>query len=84
MHRAGLFCDAGPVTEKAWAIRAGLGWRGRNSLVINKEIGSFIFLGEIVTSAEFLYEDASARDRCGTVTSVSKHAPRVPSAMTGQ
>lgn len=45
------FCDAGPVTEKTWAIRAGLGWRGKHSLVINKDIGSFFFLGEIVTSA---------------------------------
>ncbi|MHC1730577.1 MAG: tRNA epoxyqueuosine(34) reductase QueG [Bacteroidales bacterium] len=59
------FCDAGPVTEKAWAIRAGLGWRGKHSLVINKEIGSFFFLGEIVTTAELLYDNASSRDRCG-------------------
>jgi epoxyqueuosine reductase len=59
------FCDAGPVVEKGWAIRAGLGWRGRNSLVINKEIGSFFFLGVIITTAELLYDNASARDRCG-------------------
>ena len=63
-----VFCDAGPVTEKAWAIRAGLGWRGKHSLVLNKDIGSFFFLGEIVTTAEFLYDDASARDRCGDCT----------------
>jgi len=62
------FCDAGPVTEKAWAIRAGLGWRGQHSLVINRDIGSFFFLGEIVTTAEFQYDDASARDRCGECT----------------
>jgi epoxyqueuosine reductase len=61
-----VFCDSAPVTEKVWAIRAGLGWRGRNSLVINKDIGSFIFLGEIVTTAEFIYDNASARDRCGS------------------
>lgn len=60
-----VFCDAGPVTEKAWAIRAGLGWRGRHSMVINKDIGSWFFIGEIVTTAEFLYDDTSARDRCG-------------------
>ena len=63
-----VFCDAGPVTEKAWAIRAGLGWRGKHSLVINKDIGSFFFLGEIVTTAEFLYDYTSARDRCGDCT----------------
>ena len=62
------FCDAGPVTEKTWAIRAGLGWRGKHSLVINKDIGSFFFLGEIVTTAELLYDNASARDRCGDCT----------------
>jgi epoxyqueuosine reductase len=59
------FCDSAPVTEKAWAVRAGLGWRGRHSMIINKDIGSFFFLGEIVTTAEFLYENASSRDRCG-------------------
>ena len=62
------FCDAGPVTEKTWAIRAGLGWRGKHSLVINKDIGSFFFLGEIVTSAEFIYDNATSRDRCGDCT----------------
>ena len=63
-----VFCDAGPVTEKTWAIRAGLGWRGKHSLVINKDIGSFFFLGEIVTSAEFIYDNATSRDRCGDCT----------------
>ncbi|MDX9729347.1 MAG: tRNA epoxyqueuosine(34) reductase QueG [Bacteroidales bacterium] len=63
-----VFCDAGPVTEKAWAIRAGLGWRGKHSLVLNKDIGSFFLLGEIVTTAEFICDDASARDRCGDCT----------------
>jgi epoxyqueuosine reductase len=63
-----VFCDAGPVPEKPWAIRAGLGWRGKHSLVINKDIGSFFFLGEIVTTAEFVYDNASARDRCGDCT----------------
>jgi epoxyqueuosine reductase len=63
-----VFCDAGPVTEKAWAIRAGLGWRGKHSLVINRDIGSFFFLGEIVTTTEFIYDNASARDRCSDCT----------------
>jgi epoxyqueuosine reductase len=63
-----VFSDAGPVTEKVWAIRAGLGWRGKHSLVINKDIGSFFFLGEIVTTAEFIYDNATSRDRCGDCT----------------
>ncbi len=49
-------------------MRAGLGWRGRHSMVINKDIGSYFFIGEIVTTAEFLYDDTSARDRCGECT----------------
>lgn len=69
------FCDAGPLTEKAWAIRAGLGWRGKNSLVINKDLGSFIFLGEIVTTAELAFDNASSRDRCGDCTLCIKACP---------
>jgi len=63
-----IFCDSAPVTEKTWAIRAGLGWRGRNSLVINENIGSFFFLGEIVTSVELVYESAETADHCGSCT----------------
>jgi len=62
------FCDAGPVTEKNWAVRAGLGWRGKHSLVINRDIGSFFFLGEIVTTAEFIYDSATSPDHCGDCT----------------
>jgi len=69
------FCDSEPVSEKAWAIRAGLGWRGRNSLVINKDIGSYIFLGEIVTTAELAYDNASSRDRCGTCNLCAEACP---------
>jgi len=64
--RGRVFCDSAPVTEKTWAIRAGLGWRGRNSVIINEDIGSFFFLGEIVTSAEFLYDNHVHEDLCGT------------------
>ena len=62
------FCDAGPVTEKNWAVRAGLGWRGKHSLIINRDIGSFFFLGEIVTTAEFIYDSATSPDHCGDCT----------------
>jgi epoxyqueuosine reductase len=60
-----VFCDSAPVTEKTWAIRAGLGWRGRNSLVLNEDLGSFFFLGEIVTSAELVLDKPEDGDRCG-------------------
>ncbi len=59
-----VFCDSAPVTEKTWAVRAGLGWRGRHSIIINKDIGSFMFLGEIVTTAELVYNMPYAADHC--------------------
>lgn len=60
-----VFTDSAPVTEKAWAERAGLGWRGRNSLIINKESGSFFLLGEIVTTAQLIYDTPEINDHCG-------------------
>ena len=70
-----VFCDSAPVTEKSWAIRAGLGWRGRNSLVLNEGHGSFFFLGEIVTSAELVFDKPDDRDRCGTCRRCSEACP---------
>lgn len=60
-----VFVDSAPVTEKAWAERAGIGWRGRNSLIINREIGSFFLLGVIVTSAELVYDTPVEQNYCG-------------------
>lgn len=70
-----VFCDSAPVTEKSWAIRAGLGWRGRNSLVLNEGLGSFFFLGEIVTTAELVIDKPDERDRCGACRSCSEACP---------
>ena len=70
-----VFCDSAPVTEKSWAIRAGLGWRGRNSLVLNEDLGSFFFLGEIVTSAELVADKPDDKDRCGTCRRCSEACP---------
>ncbi len=60
-----VFCDSAPLTEKAWAQRAGIGWRGRNSLIINRSLGSFFLLGEIVTDAELEYDEPITEDFCG-------------------
>lgn len=59
------FTDSAPVLEKAWAERAGIGWRGKHSLVIRKGQGSYFFLAEIILDLE-LAPDAPATDHCGS------------------
>jgi epoxyqueuosine reductase len=59
--------DTAPVMEKELAARAGIGWQGKNTCTINEEIGSWLLLGEIITTLE-LPHDTPAVDRCGTCT----------------
>jgi epoxyqueuosine reductase len=58
------FVDHAPILEKAWGREAGLGWPGRHSILINKEFGSFIFLGGIVLDAELGYDEPFNEDLC--------------------
>lgn len=62
--RAKLCCDTSPIMEKGLAARAGIGWIGKNSLLINERYGSFLLLGEIVTDIEFI-PDRSIESKCG-------------------
>ena len=61
-----VFTDTAPLAEKSWAVEAGLGWIGRNSLLANPRLGSFLLLGEVVTTAELEPDAPFVRDGCGT------------------
>jgi epoxyqueuosine reductase len=68
------FVDSGPMMDKAWAVRAGIGWLGKHSNVITKTHGSWVFLGEILTDAVLAY-DAPIGSYCGTCTACIEACP---------
>ena len=61
------YVDTGPIMEKAWAQQAGLGWIGKHSNLVSAECGSWLLLGEILTTLD-LKEDEPATDLCGSCT----------------
>ncbi|MGK7906137.1 MAG: tRNA epoxyqueuosine(34) reductase QueG [Synechococcus sp.] len=65
--RTRLYVDTGPIAEKPWAMQAGLGWIGKNSLLLTREYGSWLFLGEILTTLD-LPADLPHTSHCGTCT----------------
>jgi epoxyqueuosine reductase len=68
------FVDSAPVMERAWAKRAGIGWVGKNSLMLNKDQGSFMFLAELIVDVEFDF-DGPIKDFCGTCTACMDACP---------
>ena len=62
------FVDSAPVMERAWAERSGLGWNGKHSLLIQKELGSYFFLAELIIDLELEYDTPFQTDHCGTCT----------------
>ncbi len=62
------FVDSAPVLERAWAVKSGLGWIGKNGNLITKPSGSFFFIATLIIDIELEYDDAFAKDYCGSCT----------------
>ena len=67
--------DTAPIMDKAWAVRAGLGWLGKHSNVINPEIGSWFFIGEVLLDIELEYKTDTIEEHCGTCTACLDACP---------
>lgn len=62
------FVDSAPVLERSWAVRSGAGWVGKNGNLITKQQGSFFFIATLITDLDLIFDDAFAKDYCGTCT----------------
>ncbi|HEX4945096.1 MAG TPA: tRNA epoxyqueuosine(34) reductase QueG [Blastocatellia bacterium] len=67
--------DTAPMMDKAWAVRAGIGWLGKHTNVITREFGSWVFLGELLVSAELEYDSYIEKDHCGKCTACLDACP---------
>lgn len=76
-----VFADSAPVLEKAFAEKAGLGWIGKNTLLLNKQAGSWFFLGEIFTSAPLPVDTPKPENHCGSCSACLDICPT--GALTG-
>lgn len=62
-----VFVDSAPVMDKVWAAKSGLGWVGKHTNLLNRDMGSFFFIGEIICDLD-LWPDGPIKDYCGTCT----------------
>lgn len=63
-----VFVDSAPVLDKAWARRSGLGWTGKHTNLINRSLGSFFFIGEMIVDVPLHADDGLVPDHCGSCT----------------
>jgi len=69
-----IYVDTGAIMEKLWAVEAGIGWMGKHSNIINREIGSWFTIGLLITNIELEYDNRS-RDYCGRCLKCIKACP---------
>ncbi|RRJ93298.1 tRNA epoxyqueuosine(34) reductase QueG [Paenimyroides tangerinum] len=69
-----IFIDSAPVLDKAWAVKSGLGWMGKNTNLISKKTGSFFFIAEIICDLDLDY-DTIVTDHCGSCTACIDACP---------
>ncbi|MFH0758290.1 MAG: tRNA epoxyqueuosine(34) reductase QueG [Bacteroidota bacterium] len=69
------FVDSAPVLDRAWARKAGLGWIGKNTNLISRTAGSFVFIGELITDLELEYNQLPEGDFCGSCTQCIEACP---------
>lgn len=68
------FVDSAPVLDKAWASKSGLGWIGKNSNLLTKQVGSFYFIAELIVDLDLEYDQATT-DHCGSCTACIDACP---------
>ncbi|UMY66017.1 MULTISPECIES: tRNA epoxyqueuosine(34) reductase QueG [unclassified Flavobacterium] len=68
------FVDSAPVLDKAWAAKSGLGWIGKNSNLLSKQVGSFFFVAELIVDLDLVY-DTPVADHCGSCTACIDACP---------
>ncbi len=72
----GKICvDTAPFMDKAWAVRAGLGWLGKHTNLITSELGSWFFIGSLLLDVELDYDTETVEDHCGTCTACLDACP---------
>ncbi len=63
-----VFVDSAPVLDRVWAQKSGLGWPGKHTLLLNRQMGSFFFIGELIVDVPLAPDDPFAGDYCGSCT----------------
>lgn len=72
---ARVFTDSAPILERVWAKKSGLGWIGKNTLLISKQKGSFYFLAEIILDLDLVFDNEFKTDHCGKCTKCIDSCP---------